>query len=136
MATTYERHTTTGSPRAAVNVTPMIDVVLVLLMVFLLALGLRHAIPVQVPVAGTVQTPSPQITLQLLADGSYAVNGQPVPAERLGTLLTAVYADRPARLLFLRPDPGVPYGDVIRAASIARDAGVTTLALQGTPITD
>lgn len=136
MATTYQRHTATGSPRAAVNVTPMIDVVLVLLMVFLLALGLRHVIPVQVPVADTARAPSPQITLLLRADGSYAVNGQPVPAERLGRFLTAVYADRPARLLFLRPDPGVPYGEVMRAASIARDAGVTTLAFQGTPITD
>ncbi len=131
MATTYQRHTTTGGPRAAVNVTPMIDVVLVLLMVFLLALGLRESIPVQVPATVPAPDPTPQITLRLQVDGSYAVNGQPVPAEQLGSLLAAIYQDRPAKLLFLRPDPGLPYGDVIRAASIARDAGITILAFQG-----
>lgn len=136
MATTYQRHAMTGGPRAAVNVTPMIDVVLVLLMVFLLALGLREAIPVQVPAAGPAPAPAPQIALHLQADGSYTVNGQPVPAGQLASYLAAIYQNRPAKLLFLRPDPGLPYGDVIRAASIARDAGITILAFQGARTTD
>ena len=121
-----------GGPRGGVqsdiNVTPMIDVLLVLLIIFMITQPLsRMALDVQVPppeeTQGTKQPPS-QIVLELADDGSYTINGQPVPKDQLDTQIHAIYDQRPAKLLFIKAGPNRLYQDVIQAMDVARGAGV------------
>ena len=110
------------------NVVPMIDILLVLLIIFMITQPLsRMAMDVQVPPPEeptASKTPPSQIVLELGDDGSYAINGQPVPADQLDTQIHAIYDQRPAKLLFIKAGPNRIYQDVIHAMDVARGAGV------------
>lgn len=113
--------------RGDINVTPMIDVLLVLFVVFLLIQRTRLVMPVQLPPMPESENPAPappQIVLQLLEDGSYAIKGWPVPFELMGRRLAEVYLERPVKLLFVQSAPQRLYGEVIDAVDVARGAGV------------
>jgi len=111
-----------------INVTPMIDVMLVLLVIFMLLPQKRFLVPVNVPAErGPSGQPLPQIVLQLRADHSYVLNGAEVAKPELGPRLAQIYAARPQKLLFIRAAPGWRYGEVIEAADIARGAGVEVI---------
>src|SRR5213592_287176 len=89
-----------------INVTPLIDVLLVLLIIFMITQPMsRKAFDVQV--APKQQTKSKaqnqaQIVLELRPDGSYAINGQPQELSQLDQALHQIYDQRPAKLLFIR----------------------------------
>ena len=128
----------TSVPRTAAtldaepNVTPFIDVLLVLLVIFMLAQTIRQTTPVQTPPTDVTSAPEPvrpQIVLTLRGDGSYAINRQPVPAGELVAQLRAIYAARPTKLLFVDAAPERTYQDVISAIGIARGAGVEVIAM-------
>ncbi len=89
-----------------INVTPMIDVLLVLLIIFMITQPLsRMALDVQVPPPDettVTKTPPSQIVLELGNDGGYAINGQPVPKDQLDAQIHAIYDQRPAKLLFIK----------------------------------
>ena len=113
---------------AEINVTPMIDVLLVLLVIFMLIPQKRTLFPVNVPPErGPTRKQPPQIVLELGADRSYAINGLRTPKEELGQQLAQIYAGRPQKLLFIRATPGWRYGEVIEAVDIARGAGVQVI---------
>jgi biopolymer transport protein ExbD len=118
---------------ADINVTPMIDVLLVLLIIFMITLPLsRRDFDVQVPPQQqpqkpTKQTKSDQIVLELRPDGSYAINTQMVPFEQLDAKFHEYYDQRPAKLLFIKAAPNRKYGDIVRAMDIARGAGVQVI---------
>ena len=88
-------------PHRQISVTPMIDVVLVLLVVFMLAMQFFAFIPVNVPPPdpSTSQRPEPQVVLELRADGSYALNGTVVALSALPSRLRTLYADEGRRIL-------------------------------------
>jgi biopolymer transport protein ExbD len=112
------------------NVVPMIDVLLVLLIIFMISQPLsRMGMDVQVPpqTEAVSDGPSNQIVLELLADGSYAINAQPVPFNQLDTQIHAIYDPRPVKLLFIKAAPTRIYQDVIEAMDIARGAGVQVI---------
>ena len=112
------------------NVIPMIDIMLVLLIIFMISQPLtRMAIDVQVPPPVTSQAsgPSTQIVLEIAADGSYNINGQPVPKDQLDTQIHAIFDQRPAKLLFLKPAPNRIYQEVIDAMDVARGAGIQVI---------
>ena len=116
--------------KAEPNVIPMIDIMLVLLIIFMITLPLaRMAIDVQVPPLETAQQPpsSNQIVLEILADGSYRINGQPVPRGQLDAQIHAIYDNRPAKLIFIKGDGNRTYQDVITAMDIIRGAGVQVI---------
>ncbi len=122
---------TTGASagvQSDINVTPMIDVLLVLLIIFMITQPLsRMALDVQVPPPDTpqaAQTPPSQIVLELTANGGYNINGQPVPKPQLDAQLHAIYDQRPAKLLFIKSAPARLYQDIIDAMDTARGAGV------------
>lgn len=126
-----------GGVNSDINVTPMIDVLLVLLIIFMIVQALkRAAIDIQIPPVDTgVQNPSAQstqIVLQLKADGSYAINGTAYSKPQLEQAFHTIYDARPAKLLFVKPDPTRIYGDLIEAIDIARGAGVQIVGF--TPI--
>lgn len=120
-----------GEINSEPNVVPMIDVLLVLLIIFMISQPLsRMGMDVQVPPkaeAAADQGPSNQIVLELLADGSYAINAQPIPFDQLDTQIHAIYDPRPVKLLFIKAAPTRIYQDVIEAMDIARGAGVQVI---------
>lgn len=112
------------------NVIPMIDILLVLLIIFMISQPLaRMAIDVQVPPLETAASsgPSSQIVLNILQDGNYEINGQPVPNGQLDTQIHAIYDNRPAKLIFIKAAPTRTYQDWIKASDIVRGAGVQVI---------
>ena len=123
-----------STPRGEVssepNVIPMIDIMLVLLIIFMISQPLaRMAIDVQVPppVAAPSTGPSTQIVLEILQDGAYSINGQPVPKPQLDTQIHTIFDNRPAKLLFIKAHPTRIYQEVIEAMDIARGAGIQVI---------
>jgi biopolymer transport protein ExbD len=119
-----------GGISAEPNVIPMIDIMLVLLIIFMISQPLtRMAIDVQVPppVTNPQSGPSTQIVLEIAADGSYNINGQPVPKDQLDTQIHAIFDNRPAKLLFMKPAVNRPYQEVIEAMDVARGAGILVI---------
>lgn len=116
-----------------INVTPLIDVLLVLLIIFMITLPLsRREFVVQVPPEQQPQrqqkqTSSDQIVLELRADGSYAINTQTVLLDQLDAKFHEYYDQRPAKLLFIKSAPNRRYGDIVHAMDVARGAGVQVI---------
>ena len=123
---------TRGGFTASINMTPMIDVLLVLLIIFMVVQqGLQRGVPVQVPPPSPHQ-PSDfpeQIVLEVAPGGSYLLNRQPVAAGALESTLARVFAPRPRKVLFVSGDERVAYVDVVRAVDISRSAGVEVVGL-------
>lgn len=113
-----------------INVTPMIDVLLVLLVVFMLSMQFRTLLPVNVPppsYPSQSDHTAPQVVLELKEDGSYAINGTVTPLEALSARLTELTAGGKRNLIFVRAAPRRPYRDVIRAVDFAKGAGFGTV---------
>lgn len=108
------------------NVIPMIDILLVLLIVFILdAIHGQKKLELQLPVpTEDAVSAVPPIVLDIGPGPSYRLNQQVVPAAQLGAQLTAVFAGRPTKVLFVKGDPTVRYQDIVTAFDIARGAGV------------
>jgi biopolymer transport protein ExbD len=119
-----------GQVNSEPNVIPMIDILLVLLIIFMITQPLaRMAIDVQVPPLETAAQsgPSSQIVLMIREDGSYEINGQPVPQGQLDTQIHAIYDNRPAKLIFIKAAPMRTYQDWIQASDVVRGAGVQVI---------
>ncbi|MEP6573181.1 MAG: biopolymer transporter ExbD [Gemmatimonadota bacterium] len=114
-----------------INVTPLIDVLLVLFITYIVIIFSRLVADVQLPAPDLETTPGPtphQIVLELTADGEYAVNGQRVPLSELPDFLTTIFRHRPLKLLFVSSDPSRRYAEVIEAVDLAKGAGVDEFA--------
>jgi biopolymer transport protein TolR len=117
-----------------INVTPMIDVLLVLLIIFMLVVPMsRKAIDLQLPdPIETTQSsnPPPMIVLEVQPGNKYFVNREPIPKERLAARLKEIYDPRPEKIIFVKGSPkGVKYSDVIYAMDVARGAGVKVIGV-------
>lgn len=122
-------------PRADMNVRPLIDVLLVLLIIFLIIQpDKQYGLPVNVPEQDkNSQTPSEPdpttVVLEVKADESLAINQQPVKTEELAPRLREIYSRRAAKILFVKGDPTLEFSQVAKPIDIARGAGITQVAL-------
>jgi len=115
-----------------INVTPMIDVLLVLLIIFMVIVPMaRKTIDVQLP----DPTPQPQppgpppqnIVLQVMEGGKFKINSEEQTRANLPIRLKEIYEPRPDKLIFVKGDSLATYQDVIFAMDVARGAGVKVI---------
>lgn len=115
------------------NVVPMIDILLVLLIIFMMQIPLSRKVmdsqvpPPQQQQQQTPDQPSNNIVLELLADGGYAINNEPVQFARLDARFHEIYDNRPAKILFVKVAGNRKYREVIDAMDAARGAGVQVI---------
>ena len=117
-----------------INVTPFIDVMLVLLIIFMVAAPLATVdVPVDLPSSSAPpqQRPPKPIYLTLKADGSLDLGDNPLPRSDLAAALAATSGGDKDERIFLRGDRAVPYGDVMQLMNDLRAAGYLKVALVG-----
>ncbi|PTV96090.1 outer membrane transport energization protein ExbD [Rhodobacter aestuarii] len=122
------------APEAAINITPFIDVMLVLLIIFMVAAPLSTVdVPVDLPVASAAPEARPKdpVIVTLQADGVLLLGRDTLTAEALGPALeSATEGDRSARI-FLSADQAVAYGEIMALFDQMRAAGYLKIGLVG-----
>jgi biopolymer transport protein ExbD len=117
-----------------INVTPFIDVMLVLLIIFMVAAPLATVdVPVDLPVSTAERQPKPDtpLYLTLKSDLSFVLKDTPVSREALPKALDDTTGGNKTERIFLRADKSVPYGELMQAMNVLRGAGYLKVALVG-----
>jgi biopolymer transport protein ExbD len=128
-----------GGTRGEINVTPLVDVVLVLLLIFMVVTPLREeALRLRVPdadAASAPRTPRPQLVVGVLPSGALTVDGAPVSDDRYEERLGAALGDLPegGRVVFFAAADPAPYRRLVLALDGARRAGAEILAFTAGP---
>lgn len=115
-----------------INVTPFIDVMLVLLIIFMIAAPLATVdVPVQLPAADVARTPEPDkpLLLTLKSDLSLALGENTVSHDVLPSALDSASGGDRSKRIYLRADKRVPYGDLMDVMNALRAAGYLDVAL-------
>ena len=123
-------------PMSEINVTPLVDVMLVLVVIFIITAPLlASSIRLDLPRAeGTQPGDAPRfVTLVLDRAGQVFLNDQPVAAAQLAERLAATAKQNPETELQLRADQGVPYGRVVEVMGVAHKAGLTRIGFVAEP---
>jgi biopolymer transport protein ExbD len=117
--------------KAEINVTPLVDVVLVLLIIFMVVTPLlKQEVPIELPIADNSRnTDAAQVTLSLTLDERTLVNGVEVAREELVARLTEMYAGRADKTIFLEADRALPHGRIVDLMDDARAAGVVQIGV-------
>ena len=117
-----------------INVTPFIDVILVLLIIFMVAAPLSTVdVNVDLPASSAqpAQRPDKPLFVTIKADRTFALGEQPVTRETLGAALDAATSNDKTQRVFVRGDKSVAYGEVMEMMNTLRTAGYLKIALVG-----
>jgi len=121
---------------AEINVTPLVDVMLVLLVIFMVtAPMMQQGVQVNLPKADT-KAMSPQeeaVVVSVDKSGKVFIDKDEIPASDLRNRLTTMFASREKKEVFLKADAGVPYGEVVRAMADIKGAGIERLGMVTEP---
>ena len=123
---------------ADINVTPLVDVMLVLLIIFMVtAPMLQEGVSVELPSAKGEPIEKAQqrdeVIISVSGAGSIYVNDKAVTEDQLATVVLDATKDKPNRDVFLRADKTVPYGVVVRIMASLKTAGIANLGMITTP---
>jgi biopolymer transport protein ExbD len=119
------------NPMADMNITPLVDVMLVLLVIFMIAaptltrtLSLTLPHPVDPP-----PPPSPELTIQVQAGDMYTLDGQPMTQREIGNAVRSALATTPDVRVTLDVDPSAEYASAMTAMATVRNEGVDAIAV-------
>jgi biopolymer transport protein ExbD len=119
---------------ANINITPYIDILLVLLIIFMVITPIRQLdLEVKVPQASNdtgPSTPDPSVIVVSISDtAQIAINGLDRTLGQLGAELQKIYSERSNKAMFISASAKLPYGDIVRVIDIAKGAGVGDIGL-------
>jgi biopolymer transport protein TolR len=119
-----------------INVVPLVDVVLVLLIIFMITAPLLYrGIDIQLPASATnTIEPNERLVVTVEKDGAIYLNKERVPESNLRPALAAARDRNPSLSVYLRADQGVPYGIVVRVMDAAKQAGILQLGMVTEPL--
>ena len=122
-------------PKADINVTPMIDVLLVLLIIFMVIApitpkGLEALVPQPAPPGQqTTLAEARTVVVSINRDRSMLINQEPTTETTLGPRLEEIFKTRAERVVFVKGDPDLEYRDVAKVIDIAKGAGIDRVGL-------
>ncbi len=120
-------------PMSEINVTPFVDVMLVLLIIFMVAAPLTTVgVPVELPKTAASSMPSEQeepLAVTLTADGRIQIQTTDVTEDEIVPRLRGVLAERTSDRVFLRADGAIPYARVVQIMGALNAAGITNIGL-------
>ncbi len=128
-----------GSRRllAEINVTPFVDVMLVLLIIFMVtAPMMMQGVDVNLPRTSTQAIPSEEerLVISITAKREIYLNEYKISLDSLRTKLQAIFQNRPGRAVFLRADQALPYGFVMEVMASVRQSGIKRIGMVTEPL--
>ncbi|HZP41761.1 MAG TPA: protein TolR [Candidatus Binatia bacterium] len=135
----FDQGSAGGDSISQINVTPLVDVMLVLLIIFMVTAPiLQQGVSVDLPkvAGGPLAGQEEQLVVSVGKTGQVYLNDTAITPEELTAKLRAIAAARPDRQLYVRADQGVPYGQVMRVMGAVRDAGLVRVGLVTEPPPD
>ena len=125
---------TTGGVRSDINITPLVDVVLVLLIIFMVATpmlikDLDLTVPEKAETTIATPTTANQVVVSVTKEGQVQINREPIAESQLTEKIHDLMAARSQKLVFFDIDDDANYGDVMHVMDLCRGAGVKTLGI-------
>jgi biopolymer transport protein TolR len=123
-------------PLSEINVTPFVDVVLVLLIIFMVtAPMMQQGVDVDLPDTTTqpLRMQDEPLILSIKKEGKYYLGRSEIPVAELQAKLEAIFEGRDSKEIFLRADSEAPYGVVVKGLAAARAAGASKLGMVTEP---